>query len=147
MLKGNMLLKSCGRIMSTVTLMSFLMTFPVYGEPPTAPTPILNETETRYYSDSEIDLLIEDITVIAKEAIEKAAAEAAKAAAIASVEREAAAMREAAQQQAEALRWRLEAEANVQAITTAKMTGVRNAVITGLICLAGGLVVGIVIRN
>ena len=81
------------------------------------------------YSDSEIDLLIDDLTVAAREAIEKAAAEAARAAMLASLEREAAALREAQ-------RWRLEVE-------TVKKAGVKNAVIAGAICLFGGLAVGV----
>ena len=91
---------------------------------------------TRLYNDLEIDLLIDDLTVAAEEAIEKAAAEAAKAAALAGLEREAAAMREAAQRQAEAERWRFEAAA-------AKRNGVKNAVLTGVICLLSGLALGV----
>jgi malonyl CoA-acyl carrier protein transacylase len=83
-----------------------------------------------------MDTLIEDLTVAAEEAIEKAAAEAAKAAALASLEREAAAIREAAQQQAEAFRWRGEAE-------TVKRKGIKGAVLTGVICFLGGLAVGV----
>ena len=89
----------------------------------------------RRYSDLEIDLLIEDLTVAAEEAIERAAAEAAKAAALAAIEREALAMREAARRQAEAERWRMEAE-------TAKRAGVKNAILSGVICLLGGLAIG-----
>ena len=81
------------------------------------------------YSDSEIELLIDDLSVAAREAIEKAAAEAARAAMLASLAREAAALREAQ-------RWRLETGA-------AKRAGIRNAVIAGAVCLFGGLVVGV----
>ena len=147
MRKDSRLLRFCGRIMLIVILMSFLTTFPVYGEPPTAQGRILNENGMRYYSDSEIELLIEDLSAAAKEAIEKAAGEAAKAAVLASIEREAAALREAAKQQAEALQWRREAETRLKSIREAKRAGVRNAVITGLSCLAGGLVVGLLVRN
>ena len=94
-----------------------------------------------------MDLLIDEVSEAAYEAIEQAAAEAARAAALAALEREAAALREAARQQAEALRWRMEAAANLQAETQAKRAGIKNAVITGLICLASGFIVGIVIRN
>jgi hypothetical protein len=87
-------------------------------------------------------LLIDDLTEAALEAIERAAGEAAKAAALAMLEREAAAMQEAAKQQAEALRWRMEAEANLQAGTQAKRAGVKNAVLAGAICFIGGFVVG-----
>jgi hypothetical protein len=89
----------------------------------------------RLYSDSEIDLLIEDLTQAAEEAIERAAAEAAKAASLASLDREAGAVREATHLQAEAIRWREEYQ-------TAQKQGVKNTVITGVICFLGGLVVG-----
>ena len=56
----------------------------------------------RYYSGSDIDLLIEEIREAAYETIELAAGEAAKAALLESVEREAAALREASG-------WRMEA--------------------------------------
>ena len=107
----------------------------------------------RFWSDTEVDwkaelsLLIDDISEAAYEAIETAAAEAARAAALAALEREAAAIREAAHQQAEALRWRLEAELRQQAIAEAKRTGRKNAVITGLACLLGGLFIGIGVQN
>ena len=92
----------------------------------------------RFYSDSEIELLIDDLTTAAKEAIEQVAAEAARAAMLASLEREAAALREAAHQQAEALRWQIEAE-------TAKKQKTKNAVITGVICFLSGFVTGAII--
>ena len=49
----------------------------------------------RFYSDSEVNCLIDEISEAAYEAIEKAAGEAARAAFLVSVEREAAALREA----------------------------------------------------
>jgi hypothetical protein len=58
------------------------------------------------------------------------------------LEREAAAIREAAHQQAEAYRWRMEAELRQQAIKEAKRNGMKNAIITGVICFIGGLAVG-----
>jgi len=64
----------------------------------------------RFYSDLEVELLIDDLTVIALEAIEQAAGEAARAAFLQNLEREAEAMREAARQQAEVFRLRSEAE-------------------------------------
>jgi len=88
------------------------------------------------YSDLEIDCLIDDISEIAIEAIEQAAAEAAKAAALAVIEREAAALREAQ-------RWRIEAENNLQGITQARKAGRKNTVIAALIGILGGLAVGI----
>jgi hypothetical protein len=78
-------------------------------------------------------LLIDEITEAALEAIEQAAAEAARAAALAAIEREAAAIREAQ-------RWQLEAE-------NARRTGIKNAFIAGLICFAGGLVSGLLMRH
>ena len=90
---------------------------------------ILTENSMRYYSDSEIDLLIDEISKAANEAIEQAAGEAARAAFMASLEREAAAYREAH-------RWRLEAQ-------RAKNTGRKNALLAGAICFVGGLVLGI----
>ena len=96
----------------------------------------MSEGETKLYSDSEIDLLIDDISEIAIDAIERATAEAAKAAALAAVEREAAALREAQ-------RWRIEAENNLQGITQAKKAGRKNTVIAALIGILGGFVVGV----
>ena len=85
----------------------------------------MNGNGTRLYSDSEIDSLIDDISGIAKEAIEKAAEEAARAVMLAGLERE-----------AEALRRRLEME-------TLKKDGKKRAFFTGLIGLLGGLTIGI----
>ena len=96
----------------------------------------MNENETRRYSDLEIDLLIDDISEIAIEAIEQAAGEAAKAAALAMLEREAAALREAA-------RWRLEAEALAHEITATKRAGRKNTVLGVVIGILGGLAVGV----
>ena len=90
-----------------------------------------------------MDLLINAITEAAHEAIEQAAAEAAKAAALASFEREAAALKAAAKQQTEALRWRMEAQANFLAVNEAKKAGVKNAFLAGVICLFSGLVLGV----
>jgi regulator of protease activity HflC (stomatin/prohibitin superfamily) len=92
------------------------------------------------YSDYEINILIDELTEAALEAIEQAAGEAAKAAALAMLEREAAALQEAAYQQAEALRWRLQTE-------EMKKAGVKNVVISGLVCLAGGLIAGFVMSR
>jgi hypothetical protein len=72
----------------------------------------------------------------AVEAIERAAGLAAKAAALASVEREAVALREAQ-------RWRLEAELRQQAVKDTRNAGIKNAVIAGAVCLFGGIVVGV----
>ena len=105
----------------------------------------------RFYSSLEMDLLIDDLSIAAKEAIEQAAAEAAKAVVLASLEREASllqaravAMREAAYQQAEALRWRMEAELQIQAVKDTKRAGIKNAFLAGSVCLFTGLAFGIV---
>jgi len=97
----------------------------------------------RQYSEYEIDLLIDALTEAAHEEIQKAAAEAAKEAVLSVIEREAAAMREATLQQAEAIRWRLEAERQMKAVNEAKRIGIKNAIIAGAACLLSGLVIGI----
>jgi len=74
-------------------------------------------------------LLIDDLTVAALEAIEQAAGEAARAAFLASLEREAAALREAQV-------WRNEAEA-------IRRAGTRNNWFVGAICFIGGLFIGV----
>jgi hypothetical protein len=89
----------------------------------------------RFYSDSEVDLLIEEISSIALEAIERAATEAAKAAALAAIEREAAAMREAE-------RWRRQAEINLLEIQAVRSAGRKNFLLAALLGTLGGLVIG-----
>jgi hypothetical protein len=103
----------------------------------------LTESGTRLYSDLEVEFLIDEISEAAHEAIQKAAAEAAKEAVLSVIEREAVAMREATIQQAEAIRWRLEAERQIQAVKEAKRAGIKNAIIAGAACLLSGLVIGI----
>ncbi|MDR2434206.1 MAG: hypothetical protein LBD47_06535, partial [Treponema sp.] len=95
----------CRRILAIVLLMSFWR-IPVFGEPQTAQTRNSEESGMRqyvqsgeaglpgknaehFYTESEVDTLIEDLTGAAHEAVERAAAEAARAAALASLEREA----------------------------------------------------------
>jgi Trk K+ transport system NAD-binding subunit len=90
-----------------------------------------------------VDSLIDELSIAAKEAIEKAAAESAKAATLAALEREAALLREASLQQADALYWRLQSETNLLAITVAKKAGIKNTIIAGTVCLFGGLVFGV----
>jgi hypothetical protein len=75
-----------------------------------------------------MDTLIEDLTGAAHEAIEQAAAEAARAAALASLNREMAAVSEAQRLQGENSRL--------------KQSRVKTAVITRVICFFGGLAVG-----
>ena len=103
----------------------------------------MSEEGTRFYSDSELELLIDELSVIAKEAIEKAAAESAKAATLAGLEREAAMLREVTLHRSDAQFWRLQAETNLLAISAAKKTGVKNAVIAGAVCLFSGLLFGV----
>jgi hypothetical protein len=124
--------------------MSFWKT-PVFGEPPTTQTQNLDGSGMRqyvqsdeaglpgknaehFYTESEVDTLIEDLTGAAHEAIEKAAVEAARAAALASLEREAAAIRKAQRLQGENSRL--------------KQSRVKTAIITGVICFFGGLALG-----
>jgi hypothetical protein len=129
------------RILSIVLLMSFWK-IPVYGEPQT--TPMLNSEEsgTRRYSELEVDTLIDDLTAAAHEAIEQAAAEAARVTTLASLEREAAliqaqaaAIREAARIQENADR--LQGENN-----SLKKSRVKTAIVTGLVCFFGGVALG-----
>jgi hypothetical protein len=89
----------------------------------------------RQYSELEVETLIEDLTGAAHEAIEQAAAEAARAAALASLEREASllqakefAIREAQRLQGENSRL--------------KQSKVKTAIVTGIICFFGGLAAG-----
>ena len=137
MRKGNRLLNNCGRIMSIVILLSFLK-IPVFGEPLTGQPLTLNEEGTRFYSDLEVDLLIDSISEIAIEAIEQAAAEAARAAFLAALEREAALLMEAE-------RLRREAEQYQLTLRQTQRNGWRNMLIAGLSCLVGGFVLGAVV--
>ena len=134
MLKNRSRLKHCGRITLTVILLSFLIS-PLYGELLTEPLASLNESGMRLYTDLEVDILIGEISDAAYVAIEQAAAEAARAAFLISIEREAAALREAQ-------RWKQEAEMRLLAINEAKKTGRRNTILATAIGVAGGLVVG-----
>ena len=90
----------------------------------------------RYWNDLEVELLIDEISQAAYEAIEQAASEAARSAILASLERETSAIREAQ-------RWRLEAELRQQAITEAKKAGRKNTLLGVVIGILGGLVVGV----
>jgi hypothetical protein len=113
----------CKRILTIVLLISFWKT-PVFGEPPTTRTPNSEESGMKRYGEYEMDTLIEDLTGAAHEAIEQAAAEAARAAVLASLEREATAIREAARLREETSRL--------------KQSRVTTAIVTGVICLFGG---------
>ena len=147
MWRFNSKLKNCARIMLVVILWNFLIASPVYANQPMEHTAISSEEETRFYSDSELDLLIDELSVIAKEAIEKAAAESAKAATLAALEREAAMIREVTIHQADAQFWKLQAQTNLLGITAAKKAGVKNAIIAGAVCLFGGLIIGAIAGN
>ena len=143
MWRCNRLLKICGKIIVLVILMNFWTVIPVFGMQPMEQPPNLTYGSMRYYSDSEIDLLIDEIAQAAHEAIEQAAGEAARAAFLQSMEREAAAMREAASQQAEALQWRMEAERQQMEIQATRRAGRKNTMLAASIGILGGLVVGV----
>jgi hypothetical protein len=85
-------------------------------------------------------LLIDEISAAAHEAIDQAAGEAAKAAILSVIEREAEALREAA-------KWKNQAEIKEMAVKEAKKTGVKNTIIAALICLIGGFAVGFAISK
>jgi hypothetical protein len=81
-------------------------------------------------------MLIDEISEAAYEAIEQAASEAARAAAIAALEREAALVRQSQY-------WKNEAEMRQQAISETKQAGRKNTLIGVLLGILGGLAVGI----
>jgi len=110
------------------------------AEPLTGQPPNLTGSGTRLYSDLEIDRLIEELSEAAHEAIEMAAGEAARAAMLASLERETAALKEAQN-------WRIQAETNALAIKEAKKKGINFAIIAGAICLLGGFAVGVTVNK
>jgi hypothetical protein len=126
--RGNVKLKHCKRTLAIVILMSFLTGFPVFGEPLTVPPMSSDGNGTRQYSEYEVDTLIEDLTGAAHEAIEQAAAEAAKATVLANMEHEMALLAEAQRLQGENSRL--------------KQSRVKTAIITGVICFFGGLALG-----
>jgi hypothetical protein len=84
----------------------------------------------------DLNLLIEEIREAAHEAIEQAAGEAARAAFLESLEREAVALKEAQ-------RWRQEAELRQLALVELKKAGRKNTFLVGVIGVFGGLVLGI----
>ena len=96
----------------------------------------MTSNEMKFWSDLEVDTLIDEISEAAHEAIEQAAGEAARAAALAALEREAVLVRELQ-------RWRVEAEIRQQTIAETKKAGVKNTVLAAVICLIGGLAVGV----
>jgi hypothetical protein len=114
------------RITSTVILMSFLTAYPMYGKPLVMPSIPSEGNETTLFSELEVKTLIDDLTQAAEEAIKRAAAESAKAATLASLEREANAI-------AEAQKWNRE-------YMQMKAGRVKNAVMAGLIGFVSGAV-------
>jgi hypothetical protein len=123
----SMKFRNYGRITAIVILWSFL-TIRVFGEQPMTRETDSIDGSMRYYSDIEVARRSEELSGAAEEAIEKAAAEGARAGILALVEREAAAMREAH-------RWEGE-------YRNARSAGIKGAVITGVICFFGGLALG-----
>ncbi|GHT80265.1 hypothetical protein FACS1894130_11250 [Spirochaetia bacterium] len=93
------------------------------------------ETGTRYYSGGEVRELVNEISEAAEAAIERAAAEAAKAATLAGLEREAELVRARETAFREAQRWEGEYRG-------ARSGGIRNMVITGVVCFLSGLAIG-----
>jgi len=139
MRKNKWRLKNCEKIIAVVLLMTFLK-FPMYAEPQTEQLPNSSENETKRYSDLEVRELIDEISEAALEAIEQAAGEAAKAAVLSVLEREALALREAEQ-------WRIQADINALAVKEAKKQGVKNTIIAALIGIVGGFFVGFAIHK
>jgi DNA-binding transcriptional MerR regulator len=123
------------RILAVVLLVSF-WTIRVYGEPQTTPPEHSNGSGTRRYSESEVDTLIEELTGAAHGAIEQAAGEAARAASLASLERELSLL------QAKALAVR-EAERLQEENGALRKGRVKTAIITGVVCFFEGLAIGV----
>ena len=119
--------KFCGRITAGVTVLFFLMIMPLFAEPPMRELNVSGESGTRLYGESEVIKLINELSETAVSEIEKVAGEAAKAQAVASLEREAANLAEI-----ERLNKRYNA---------LKKSNVKSFVITGLSCFAAGAVV------
>jgi hypothetical protein len=117
-------------------LLSLLRPCLMFAEPLTGLPESLSESGTRLYSDLEVGLLIDEISEAALEAIEQAAGEAAKAAVLSMVEREAILLRETQ-------RWRIEAETLSQEVTQARRAGRKNTVLGVVIGILGGLAVGV----
>jgi hypothetical protein len=115
------------RIIAIVMLLSFSTTA-AFGEQPTTALSNSGNGETKFYSEGEVQGIVDELSTAAEDAIERAAGEAAKAAVLASLEREAAAITLAQGWQGEYL--------------AAKRKGVKTAVITGVICFFGGLASG-----
>jgi len=156
MRKNKLRLRNCGKIIAVVLLMNFCK-FPMYAEPPTEQLPNSSEKETRlygqfsdaelpsknakhFYTQEDVDFLVDTLSEAALEAIEQAAGEAAKAAVLSVLEREALALREAEQ-------WRIQADINALAFKEAKKQGVKNTIIGVLLGIVGGFFVGFAISK
>jgi hypothetical protein len=100
----------------------------------------LSGSGTRLYNDLEVNTLIDEVSQAALEAIEQAAGEAAKAAILSSIEREGVALHEAEM-------WRKQAEINALETAKAKKAGRKNAIIAGVVCLLGGIAIGMAINK
>jgi hypothetical protein len=112
-----------------VVLNSLLTNSPVSAEQPIAASGILTVSGTRLWSESEVVELIGALTDAAHEAVETAAGEAAKAAAIASLQSQAAALSEAA-------RWEREYK-------NLKSNSVKTAWTVGAVSFSVGAFVGV----
>jgi hypothetical protein len=123
----------CGKIIAIGTLTLFLTTFPLCAEPPMRESGGLSEAGTKFYSEAELNQAIDEVSAAAVKEIEAAAAESAKAASMAGLEREAAQLAEIA---------RLEKQNG-----ELKKSGFKKIVISGLVCFASGVLIGAVINN
>ena len=139
MRRNKLRLRLYERIIAIVLLMIFLK-YPMFAEQQTEQQQNLHEKETRLYTDSEVESLIDEISAAAIEAIDQAAGEAAKAAILSVLEREAEALREAE-------KWRIQADINALAVKQAKKSGVKNTIIAALIGILGGFAVGFAISK
>ncbi|MDR1148968.1 MAG: ABC transporter permease [Spirochaetaceae bacterium] len=111
-------------IIAIGTLTLFLTTFPVFAEPPMRESSEYETAGTRFYSESELRGLIDELAEAAVSEIETVAGEAAKAAAMAGLEKQAAQLAEIV---------RLEKQNG-----ELKKSGVKNLVIAGLSCFVAG---------
>lgn len=96
---------------------------------------LTSKNAEHFYTQDDIDFLVDTLSEAAYEAIELAAEEAARAAYLENLEREAQAVREAQ-------RLIIENDLQKQVLSTAKRTGIKNAVITGIICFLSGFLLG-----
>jgi hypothetical protein len=105
----------------------------MYAEPLTGQPQNSSESGTKYYSELEVETLIDEISQAALEAIEQSAGEAAKAAVLANLEREASILRDVQI-------WQTEAE-------KAKKAKLKTAFFTGIICFLSGFTTGMILMG